>query len=99
ETLLYDFSLQKGDSINYNFTPAYNLSGYYVVDSIVMLHDYKNFYRRHFYLQNHSQPGNFILELIEGVGNTSHPLFLYYYFSYGFMGVNPQCPASQYDLA
>ncbi|HEX7412961.1 MAG TPA: T9SS type A sorting domain-containing protein, partial [Bacteroidia bacterium] len=43
--------------------------------------DYKT-YRKHFYLKNHSV-NNPILEMIEGVGNVSHPLFLYYNFMQG----------------
>lgn len=85
EDLLYDFSMQQGDSINYTFpnlmqNPMTN--GWYKVDSIRLRHDYGIFYRKHFFLsnrlnQNTSNGRRASLEMIEGVGSTIHPLFLY----------------------
>lgn len=109
EDLLYDFSLQTGDSINYSFPNSSSLvvSGWYKVDSIKFSHDYLGYYRKHFFMHNRLNamvwPGNYkaSLEMIEGVGNTNHPLFLYYWFMTGEMaitgGSNPRCFNTQYD--
>lgn len=87
ELLLYDFSLQQGDTISYNFpfSVAGNINnGVYTVDSIRTLYNYTNRYSRHFFLTNHSSPGQ-ILEIAEGIGSLNHPLFLYYWFSQGVL--------------
>lgn len=101
ETLLYDFSLTQGSTMNYTFqmSGGYVSSGTFMVDSIRLRHDYHT-YRRHFYLRNHSDSPTSILEMIEGVGNVNHPLFLYYYFGPGILQWQPgtqNCPGSQFD--
>jgi hypothetical protein len=110
EELLYDFSLQVGDSINYTFpntSGSYIKNGWYKVDSIRYKHDYKGYYRRHFYLCNRLNPlingvnPRASLEMIEGVGSTTHPLFLYAWFNPGILSVmgttNPRCFDTEYD--
>ncbi|HEX7414889.1 MAG TPA: T9SS type A sorting domain-containing protein [Bacteroidia bacterium] len=100
EDLLYDFSLTQGATINYNLPNSSSSlmpSGVYTVDSIRLKHDYKNYYRKHFYLRNHAAAGNLTLEMIEGVGSVIHPLFLYYSFmqSFGLWGTN--CIATNFN--
>lgn len=79
ETLLYDFSLTQGGTINYTFySSSWFQNGTYTVDSIRLKHDYKNYYHNHFYLRNHSNSNHqAILEIVEGAGSTAHPLFIY----------------------
>jgi len=98
EELLYDFSLQVGNTISYTFPNSWGsvVSGTFTVDSIKLVHDYQTYWRRHFYLRNHGA-GNDILEMIEGVGNVNHPLFLYYTFGMGMLWGSPDCPGSYYD--
>ncbi|HEX7415177.1 MAG TPA: T9SS type A sorting domain-containing protein, partial [Bacteroidia bacterium] len=84
EDLLYNFSLNQGDTISYNFPNLFTFgslmtSGIFTVDSIRLKHDYRSYYHKHFYLRNHAAHDS-TLEMIEGVGNVSHPLFLYYNF-------------------
>lgn len=78
EILLYDFSMQPGDSIYYDF---YNLSGYYdsayyTLDSIVTINQAAG-PRRVFFLSNHSLtwPMQYPMEWIESVGHPGHPVF------------------------
>src|ERR1700757_84503 len=96
ESLLYNFALQQGDTITYNFTNSYAglmSSGVFTVDSVRIKHDYRSYYHRHFYLKNHSVNES-TLEMIEGVGNVSHPLFLYYGFDYGILSA---CNTANFD--
>jgi len=101
EELLYDFSLNQGDTITYNFPyPGINMpSGDYIVDSIRVKHDYSTYYRKHFYLRDHSSINNYTLEMIEGVGCVVHPLFLYTGFQVGMLGYYPDCPGANFDQA
>jgi hypothetical protein len=87
EILLYDFSLQQGDTIRYNlFNSSFGLitGGVFTVDSIRTKHDYKNYSNKHSYLRNHIT-GDSTLEIVEGVGSVTHPLFLYSDFGYGIL--------------
>jgi hypothetical protein len=99
EELLYDFSLLQGDTIQYTFPwqGTYLPSGDYIVDSIRVKHDYSAYYHRHFYLRNHAGSSSHTLELIEGVGCTVHPLFLFSYFQTGYLGYHPTCTGANYD--
>ncbi len=102
EELLYNFSLNQGDTITYHFPYSSTLmtSGVFTVDSIRMRHDYKTYYRNHFYLKNHSASGNDILEMIEGVGSVTHPLFLYYPFQENaFNTTFTTCSAANFNMA
>ncbi|HKC69314.1 MAG TPA: T9SS type A sorting domain-containing protein, partial [Bacteroidia bacterium] len=101
EDLLYNFSLTQGDTITYNFTYSTPLmsSGVYTVDSVRMQHDYINSYFRHFYLRNHAVSTNLTLEMIEGVGNVTHPLFLYASYSNGFYSSVSSCSAASFAEA
>ena len=102
EQLLYNFSLSVGDTITYSFTnPGYYMpSGVYKVDSIKLKHDYTSYYHKHFYLRNHSSVNNITLEMIEGVGNVSHPLFLYYNFNINsFLFPSTTCTAANFNEA
>ena len=96
EVLLYDFSLTVGSTINYSFISGSAMpSGVYKVDSIKLMHDYKTYYHRHFYLKNHASASNPVLEIVEGVGQVNHPLFLYYSFQFGELSWGPSsssCP-------
>ncbi len=75
EVLLYDFSLQVGDSIYYDFVVQqwYYTNGYYTVDSIVNI-TINAGQRRLFYLRNHSTPfpPQYPMEWIESVGHPGH---------------------------
>jgi hypothetical protein len=102
EDLLYDFSLTQGSTINYNFTNTnpYMPNGVYTVDSVKLQHDYKTYYHKHFYLRNHGSVNNKTLEMVEGVGNVSHPLFLYYNFSTAIiLTPSSECTASNFNEA
>ena len=99
EELLYNFSLNEGDTITYNLQ-SFNssmTSGVFTVDSVRVKHDYTTYYHKHFYLKNHTVANNNTLEIIEGVGNVSHPLFLYYHFNPDLYGTFPSCSAANYD--
>jgi PKD repeat protein len=102
ETLLYDFSLTQGSTITYSFSSSnvYMANGTYTVDSVKLQHDYRNYYHKHFYLRNHGSVNNKTLEMVEGVGNVSHPLFLYYNFSTAtILTPSPECTASSFNEA
>ena len=97
EVLLYNFSLLQGDTITYNFPNSGGqiTSGVFTVDSIKLKRDYKNYYHNHFYLRNHNTPNTYSsLEMIEGVGSVTHPLFLYCYFGPGAIF---SCSSAKYD--
>ncbi len=101
EELLYNFSLNQGDTVTYHFVYSSGLmtSGVFTLDSIRLKHDYKG-YRNHFYLKNHSVIGNDVLEMIEGVGNVSHPLFLYYQFQQNaFNTAFSSCSGANFNMA
>src|SRR6185312_2231183 len=101
EELLYNFSLSQGDTISYNFkySNTFMTSGVFTVDSIRLQHDYQNYYRKHFYLQNHQAPNTSVLEMVEGIGSTTHPLFLYYNFYPDVYGTFPTCAAANFSQA
>ncbi|MHB8260282.1 MAG: T9SS type A sorting domain-containing protein [Bacteroidia bacterium] len=100
EDLLYDFSLLQGDTISYSFPNSccgLMTSGVFTVDSIRIRNDYRNYYHKHFYLRNHAAHDS-TLEMIEGVGNVSHPLFLYYYFGQqSMLWTANNCIAGNFD--
>ncbi|HXU27116.1 MAG TPA: T9SS type A sorting domain-containing protein [Bacteroidia bacterium] len=98
EVLLYNFSLQQGDTISYNFQNQYMNyihSGVFTVDSVKLEHDYHNYYHKHFYLKNHAQNGP-TLEIVEGVGSTVHILFLYCDMGQGVLYECSSTPFSQF---
>lgn len=76
EILLYDFSMQPGDSIYYDFMIQwYYQSGYYKLDSIVTMNIAAG-PRKVFYLRNYSAPAmQFQMQWIEGVGHPGHLVF------------------------
>jgi hypothetical protein len=72
ETVIYDFSMNPGDSILINFSaPGYYESGYYFVDSIVNVNIEAGI-RKAFYLHNPSQLFPAPLVWIESVGHSGH---------------------------
>ena len=73
EVLLYDFDLQKGDSINiFNpISPFITNPGYYVVDSLVWLQLQDGLYYEVFYLSSLSLNINESAIWIEGIGSLS----------------------------
>jgi len=75
EILLYDFSLQVGDSIYYDFAiqSFYYINGYYKVDSISTVNIQAG-PRRIFYLRNYAAPFQlqYPMEWIESVGHPGH---------------------------
>ena len=75
EMLLYDFSLQPGDSIYYDFvvTNWYYTSGYFKVDSI-RTETIQAGPRRIFYLRNYAAPAiiQYPMQWIESVGHPGH---------------------------
>lgn len=74
EIILYDFSLQTGDSIPINFKYQSYLSGYYRLDSIKVA-TVSGFARRIFFLNQTTgtYPGNLVW--IEGIGNPQIPFY------------------------
>ena len=73
EVLLYDFNLQKGDSINISnpMSPFITNPGYYVVDSLVWLQLQDGLYYEVFYLSSLSLNINESAIWIEGIGSLS----------------------------
>jgi hypothetical protein len=73
EVLLYDFDLQKGDSINISnpISPFITNPGYYVVDSLELLQLQDGLYYEVFYLSSLSQNINESAIWIEGIGSLS----------------------------
>jgi hypothetical protein len=82
EIVLYDFSMQVGNTINLNFVNSnfgpYFTSGTYTLDSIVprVIHHAAGM-RRVFYLNCVSCTGNSTLAWIEGIGSTLHFVYPY----------------------
>ncbi|MBL0339713.1 MAG: T9SS type A sorting domain-containing protein [Bacteroidetes bacterium] len=76
EELLYDFSMNTGDSINLDFFSnfGYFTSGYFHLDSIGSV-NLPAGTRRIFYLNNHAAPTQFPLEWIESVGHPGHTIY------------------------
>jgi len=95
ERILYDFSLNTGDSIYLTFgdtvwdlNPLYK-TGYYKVDSVV----YKNTLagsRKTLYLRNHHNVEKVVLKWTEGVGSQISPVYLQELKRY--TQVNFSCP-------
>jgi len=73
EVLLYDFDMQKGDSINISnpISPFISNPGYYVVDSVVVLQLQNGLYYEHFYLSSLNLTINESAVWIEGIGSLS----------------------------
>lgn len=70
EILLYDFSMNVGDTMTLNFVQPYLFfqNGIYTLDSVKTVHILSGF-RRLFYLNNHSFPLGYTLLWLESVGN------------------------------
>ena len=73
EVLLYDFNLQKGDSINISnpMSPFILNPGYYIVDSLSWLQLQNGLYYEVFYLSSLSVNVNESAVWIEGIGSLS----------------------------
>ena len=73
EVLLYDFNLQKGDSININnpISPFVSNPGLYLVDSTINKQLNDGLYYDHFYLSPLSSQINESAVWIEGIGSLS----------------------------
>ena len=73
EVLLYDFDMQKGDSINISnpISPFVTNPGYYVVDSLVSLQLQNGLYYEFFYLSSLSTNIKESAVWIEGIGSLS----------------------------
>ena len=73
EVLLYDFDMQKGDSINISnpISPFVTNPGYYVVDSLVSLQLQNGLYYDFFYLSSLSANIKESAVWIEGIGSLS----------------------------
>lgn len=99
EDLIFDFSLNVGDSIYLNLVPTTGFlpKGYYKVKSIQNT-TIKAGVRKEFKLKHTTISSSDTLRFIESVGSIIHPLYLYKnYFGFGaFMGY-PSCPFP-YDL-
>ncbi len=77
EILLYDFSMQIGNTIAINFTASgYFHSGTYTLDSINTIHINAGF-RRIFYLNNHAFVNSPTLPWVESVGSLYNPFYPY----------------------
>lgn len=90
EHLLYDFSMQPGDTITINFASqfGYYVSGVYTLDSIGTRQIVAGT-RAAFHLSCHSQPGSPSLEWIESVGNPNDVLYPYF--------INAEAPFSPFQ--
>lgn len=77
EELLYDFSIQNGDSLQLSFyaSGSFYTTGNFTVDSIRTVTLIAG-QRKIIYLTNHRYPW-FQLEWIEGVGSPEHPFYTY----------------------
>lgn len=94
EELIYNFSLNVGDSIPLNFYQSgFYTSGNFTVDSISIITITAG-QRRIFYLTNHTQP-SYSLEWIEGAGSPEHPFYTYSNNNYGGLMFN-YCTGNQY---
>ena len=73
EVMLYDFDMEKGDSINISnpISPFVANPGYYVVDSLVSLEMQNGLYHEVFYLSSLSVNINESAVWIEGIGSLS----------------------------
>jgi len=73
EVLLYDFDMQKGDSINISnpISPFVTNPGYYIVDSLAWLQLQNGLYYEIFYLSSLSTNINESAIWIEGIGSLS----------------------------
>ena len=73
EVLLYDFDLQKGDSVELNnpISPFVSNPGYYIVDSIANIQLNDGLFYDHFYLSSLSLLINESAVWIEGIGSLS----------------------------
>ena len=73
EVLLYDFKMQKGDSINISnpISPFTSNPGYYIVDSVVSLQLQNGQYYDHFFLTSLNPMVNESSVWIEGIGSLS----------------------------
>ncbi len=78
EILIYDFSLNVGDSVYYTFPNSTSYNGYYRLDSIKTKTEMCG-PRKHFYLWKHSSPIYAVnyLEHIESIGSKFHVLYNY----------------------
>lgn len=76
EELLYDFSMQVGDSINLSFYQGFGIytSGIFTLDSITTINIPAGM-RNLYHLYNHSQPFSPPLQWIEGVGHPGHIIY------------------------
>jgi hypothetical protein len=102
ETVLYDFSMQVGDSISLDFVnQGYYQNGYFTVDSIGLI-SIPAGTRRIFFLNNHGIPWPtfYPLEWIEGVGHPGHLVYTHSANSYGgaaFFMCQDQLPRDYYQ--
>lgn len=99
EDLIFDFSLNVGDSIYLNLVPTMNPlpKGYYKVKSIQNT-TIKAGIRKEFKLKHTTISSSDTLRFIESVGSIIHPLYLYKnYFGFGAFIGYPSCPFP-YDL-
>jgi hypothetical protein len=79
EELLYDFSLNVGDSVALTFPNNNTWNGNYRADSIVVKNT-RGGPRKHFYMRKHMNnpsPQGYYYVFIEGVGSTFHVLYKY----------------------
>jgi hypothetical protein len=86
DIMLYDFSLNVGDSAYYTFPSSTFNNGYYRVDSIIIKNEVCGA-RKHYYLWKHSiqnyagSPKYF--EHIESIGSKFHVLYNYNFYVFG----------------
>jgi hypothetical protein len=80
EKMLYDFSMQVGDTITFNFLSSFSgyVSGLYTLDSISTVQVYAG-PRRQFWFACHSSPGSLIFSWVESVGSLSYMAYPYFY--------------------
>lgn len=99
EVLLYDFSMQQGNTINISFinNNGFWNSGTYLLDSIRLkaIHHAAG-PRRVFYLHCTTNSGPYILRWIEGIGTFEHIVYPYSSNQFSFGWFTGYCQGEQY---
>jgi hypothetical protein len=86
EVVLYDFSMQVGNTMTINFVQSGNFfyTGVFTLDSITTVHIQAG-NRRAFHLNNHAHPGSYTLTWVESMGNYYDAFYPYSQYAQGNM--------------
>lgn len=97
ERLLYDFSMQPGDTMTLQFNPGYYTSGVYTLDSIRIVNIHAG-PRRAFYLSNHATSWAPKMTWIESVGCPTE-MFYPYFDNFSMSAIFSSCPGEQHTFS